>query len=57
MTDEMVREKLLFAINENKITHDKVKLDEVLDYAKSIYKDELRYTGQSYFEHSARSCY
>ena len=47
-----MEESLITAIKENKINCDEKKLQAVLNYAKDIYKDELRYTRQSYLEHT-----
>ncbi|MDD2377005.1 MAG: HD domain-containing protein [Clostridia bacterium] len=47
-----MEENLISAMKENKINYDDNKLQAVLNYAKDIYKDELRYTGQTYFEHT-----
>jgi GTP pyrophosphokinase len=47
-----VEEKLIAAIKENKIICEDGKLQAVINYAKDIYKDELRYTGQTYLEHT-----
>jgi GTP diphosphokinase / guanosine-3',5'-bis(diphosphate) 3'-diphosphatase len=47
-----MEEKLIAAIMENKINCDDKKLQAVLSFAKDIYKDELRYTGQTYLEHA-----
>lgn len=47
-----MEEKLISAIKESKIIYDEDKLLAVLNYAKDIYKDVLRYTGQTYLEHS-----
>ena len=47
-----MEENLIAAIKENKINCDEKKLQAVLNYAKDIYKDELRYTGQTYLEHT-----
>ncbi|MEG1705043.1 MAG: bifunctional (p)ppGpp synthetase/guanosine-3',5'-bis(diphosphate) 3'-pyrophosphohydrolase [Clostridia bacterium] len=52
MSDEEVKEKLLIVMKDNNINYDNNKFEEVLKYAKSIYKDEFRYTGQTYFEHT-----
>lgn len=47
MVDELIQK-----LKENKINYDDKKLKQVLDYAKEIYKDEFRYTGQTYMEHT-----
>jgi len=47
-----MEEKLIAAIKENKISCDDNKFQAVLSFAKDIYKDELRYTGQTYLEHT-----
>lgn len=47
-----MEEKLIAAIKENKINYDEDKLQAVLNYAKDIYKDGQRYTGQTYLEHT-----
>ncbi len=47
-----MEENLIAAVNESKISCEKGKLQAVINYAKDIYKDELRYTRQSYLEHT-----
>ncbi len=47
-----MEEKLITAIRSSKIKYDENRLQAVLNYAKDIYKDELRYTGQTYLEHT-----
>lgn len=47
-----MEEKLIATMKENKINYDDNKLQAVLKYAKDIYKDELRHTGQTYLEHT-----
>ena len=47
-----MEETLIAAIKENKIKCDEEKFKAVLNYARDIYKDELRYTGQTYLEHT-----
>lgn len=47
-----MEDNLITTLKESKINYDDNKLKEVINYAKEIYKDELRYTGQTYLEHT-----